>query len=112
MIVTPATCPHCEEEILPADKSIDNSAGGSDHLRFHAECFTRMIVGSAKHQLRKCSCYGFTEEEEPGLTKRRWARRATAMFQLLNNLDWRAKEILKEASAEVETAAEDTAHRA
>lgn len=71
------TCPHCDEHITAADKTRDLN------MRFHEECFIRMIAGSAKHQVRRCSCYGFQpEDEEPGLTKREWAMRASMVFRI------------------------------
>lgn len=78
-------CPHCGENLACRDRFTDNSGS-----RYHRECFIRMVAGSAKHQLRKCSCYGFTEEEEPianGLTIRRWARRAYLVFRTLQTAE-------------------------
>lgn len=71
-------CPHCDERIAPLDPIIDNL-----NSRHHAECFIRMIAGSARHQLRQCSCYGYHEDEEPGLTRRQWARRAAMVHRTL-----------------------------
>lgn len=72
------TCPFCEERIAAADQTKDLN------MRYHVECFIRMVAGSAKHQLRQCSCYGFpSEDEEPGLTKRHWARRAWQVHMAL-----------------------------
>lgn len=73
-------CPHCVEPITAADKTHEN--GGE---RYHFECFMRMFTGSVMHQLQRCSCYGYTDEEEPGpTTTREWARRALNIYRTLH----------------------------
>lgn len=69
-IETPAglLCCHCEEAIQPGDVG---TMQGSKPL--HYECGMRLVLGSVGHQMKKCSCFGGTEEDPPGMTKRQAA---------------------------------------
>lgn len=42
----------------------------------HYPCFVRRIVGSVGHQLKRCSCYGGTEDDPPNLSKKEAAEAA------------------------------------
>ena len=48
--------------------------------RLHPECLVRVMIGSAAHQLRECTCFGGVREDPPGLTKREAARLALEVF--------------------------------
>lgn len=71
-------CAYCREEILPHELM---DVTQSDECRAHRECWLRIIVGSAPHQLGKCSCGADEEcEEDETLTRRESARAAAAVF--------------------------------
>ena len=72
-------CPHCEEPILVRDEFIDTNDG---RVRFHRECFIRIVAGSSAHQLHDCRCYGGTREDPPGLTLRQAAVLAYDTFKI------------------------------
>lgn len=80
-------CLWCQEPITRADLARAHRA----KLRMpgiHLECAIRNIVGSVGHQLRRCSCFGGTEEDPPGLTRRQAASAALALYrstQLMSN---------------------------
>jgi hypothetical protein len=78
--VNVGTCAWCGEVILEGEATAIKLVG-CDH-RFHRECMLRSIVGSVAHQTRRCSCYGGTEDDPPGLTKREAARKAFELFTL------------------------------
>jgi hypothetical protein len=54
----------------------------------HVECFMRIILGSAQHQLGECSCrLGLAGREEPAhLTKRQNARLALDTYYALQGV--------------------------
>lgn len=65
------TCILCGERITPADELA---------MMFiepvHFECGVRAIAGSVGHQQGRCSCFGGTEEDPPGMTRRQAAQAA------------------------------------
>lgn len=61
-----ATCLLCEDLIDEGDVGSINTAGQVTHY----ECLMRMVVGTVGHQRGLCSCFGGTEEDPPGLTRR------------------------------------------
>lgn len=63
-------CAHCSESID------ENDRGMMAPAPFHFECFMRMILGSVGHQKGTCSCFGGTDEDPPGMTKREAAKAA------------------------------------
>lgn len=71
-------CAYCGEEILPGE-SADNQ--GAD---LHRECLFRGVAGSVGHQLKKCSCYGGTEGDPPGMTPRQAAQAALNLYRALH----------------------------
>lgn len=68
-------CAWCDEPILATDKVTN---GTCDKL--HSECAIRLSMGPASHQLRQCPCFGGTIVPHPGLTKRRSAVLAAAVW--------------------------------
>lgn len=46
----------------------------------HIECFIRQSIGSVGHLRRHCSCYGGTEGDPPGMTRREAAQAALDLF--------------------------------
>lgn len=67
-------CVWCDEPIL----AHEHRAPYSD--AWHDECGLRSIIGSVGHQERRCSCFGGTEEDPPGLTRREAAVAAALLF--------------------------------
>lgn len=78
-------CLNCEEAFVEGDEGCSTPYyGGGDappEVHYHIECFVRSIIGSVGHQTRKCSCYGGTEEDPPGLTAREAAKAAMAKMK-------------------------------
>lgn len=75
-------CEFCGEEILDGERA--NTMPGC--VDAHRECLIRSVVGSVGHQLHKCSCYGGTEEDPPGMTKRQAAKAAVALWEAQQGL--------------------------
>jgi hypothetical protein len=83
-------CADCAEPIAKGDDGITQMQIDYDVERVrtvlcvarHRECFLRAIVGSVGHQTGQCSCFGGTEEDPPGLTRRQKAQAALALFDL------------------------------
>jgi ribosomal protein L37E len=77
-IATPvgAVCILCDERIAEGDMGSVYAGGTVAHY----ECTLRSIAGSVGHQLGRCSCYGGTEEDPPGLTHRLAAKAAARIF--------------------------------
>lgn len=69
-------CAFCGEEIREGERA--NLIQGGD---LHHECAMRSILGSVGHQLHKCPCYGGTEEDPPGMTKRQAAMAAVELWE-------------------------------
>jgi hypothetical protein len=67
-------CSYCEERIGPEDNGQVTIVDGTPIQAVHQECLLRMVLGSLGHQQRKCSCYGGTAEDPPGMTKREAAK--------------------------------------
>lgn len=70
------TCVWCDEPVLPGEPLAPFNGS-----TMHYECGLRSAVGSVGHQTRRCSCYGGTEEDPPGLTRREAARAAMTFFE-------------------------------
>jgi hypothetical protein len=71
-------CLLCEEAVAQGDIGTINFAGQVTHY----ECSMRDMVGSVAHQLRRCSCYGGSDEEDPPeMTWRQAARLALAHWE-------------------------------
>lgn len=65
------TCTWCDEPIAE-----DEQTEGQRHI----ECAARSVIGSVGHLNQRCSCFGGTEEDPPGLTTREAAKAAHARF--------------------------------
>ena len=50
----------------------------------HKECAFRAVAGSVAHIRRRCSCFGGTEHDPPGMTKRQAAKTALDVYQFYN----------------------------
>ena len=70
-------CSSCGEEIASGDSGFVLSSNGPIHL----ECFLRHLYGSVGHQGKRCSCYGGSEEDPHGMTKRQAAIAAVEHYQ-------------------------------
>lgn len=69
-------CTLCEEPIAEGDMGLVQG----ECVR-HYECDMRSIIGSVGHLMGKCSCYGGTEEDPPGMTRRQAAQAACALWE-------------------------------
>jgi len=74
------TCDYCHEEVLPGEVT----EGRLNGKPAHQECLFRGVAGSAAHILRKCSCFGGTRHDPPGLTTRQAAKLALDTYRALN----------------------------
>jgi len=86
MVAAPvqAACLYCEELIATDDSGVFMmylTVDGPRRVPEHRECFLRHVFGSVGHQRGKCSCYGGTEEDPEGMTKREAARAAVRLFE-------------------------------
>jgi len=86
LIATPIgeLCAYCGEAIESGDPGctiphVDEH--GTTERPYHQECHIRMVVGSLGHLKKRCSCYGGTEHDPPGMTPRQAARAAWVYFQ-------------------------------
>lgn len=70
-------CILCEEPIAEGDIGTINFGGQITHY----ECSMRGVIGSVGHLNGKCSCYGGTEEDPPGMTRRQAAQAACALWE-------------------------------
>lgn len=58
---TIVTCKHCENEIAPLPEGIPVGLNGEP---VHLECFIRVILGSARHQMQLCHLGGCEDPSE------------------------------------------------
>lgn len=90
---TDASCAWCEEPIASSDygyliphvDGVHNPDAPTSEidvreLAYHGECWQRQLIGSVGHIEQRCSCYGGTEEDPPGLSKRDAATAAVKAF--------------------------------
>lgn len=72
-------CLYCDEKITEGDQGFsqpfmqlnDDKKSVTPIIRFvHRECQLRAVVGSIGHLKEKCSCYGGTEHDDLGMTRR------------------------------------------
>lgn len=70
-------CFYCLEPILEGEP-IREINRGAEYA--HYECMIRMVAGSVGHQLKACSCFGGTEDDPKGATRREAARAAARLF--------------------------------
>lgn len=78
-------CIHCEDEIKPYEVIPDCKG------KMHRECLLRSIIGSVAHQTQRCSCYGFSGEDDPKLTARENAKAAARYFLSVQDKAAKAK---------------------
>ena len=74
-------CLYCVEPIVDGDCGVETPYLGPTEQTTvvqHKECFLRGVLGSVGHQRKKCSCFGGTEEDPPGMTRREAAKAALA----------------------------------
>jgi len=82
-----ACCAWCDEPLTEDDSGyliphFDIAADPRvSELAYHADCWQRQIIGSVGHIAKRCSCYGGTEEDPPGLTRREAATAACRAFE-------------------------------
>ncbi len=85
-------CLHCDEVITAQDEGemMVQSDGTTARWRpIHRECLIRSVIGSRGHQKGLCSCYGGTEEDPEGMTKREAALAACFYFEATNETLYR-----------------------
>lgn len=75
--MTAPICAWCDEPVLATDKRAPNYRDPT-----HYECGLRAAIGSVGHQQHRCFCYGGTEEDPPGMTRRQAATAAALYFHL------------------------------
>ncbi len=68
-------CAYCHEPILP-DEPRPQIEGPPVHL----ECGFRMVYGSVGHNEKHCSCHGFVDHSEDGMTLREAAKASWTHF--------------------------------
>lgn len=69
-------CVLCREPVADGDIGTIN---GVDQVA-HYECSMRSVIGSVGHQMGRCSCFGGTEEDPEGLTRRQAAIAAARLW--------------------------------
>lgn len=77
-------CARCDEPIAEGERGwlIPHYDGAALSERpYHYACGIRGIIGSVGHIQRRCSCYGGTDEDPPGMTERQAAEAALALFE-------------------------------
>lgn len=75
-------CLLCEEVIVEGDRGqmmgVVRSGPGGEPVGtqewIHRECALRSVMGSWGHLQGRCHCYGGTEEDPPGMSKRESAK--------------------------------------
>lgn len=78
-------CLLCEEPIRTRDMA-EVTVHNGERRWSHLECVGRRTFGSLGHQLGLCKCNGGpgTLDDPPGMSKRKAAQVATAVFAVLN----------------------------
>lgn len=78
-------CPYCDEPVSELELRAQVYWHTEPKQRWaHYECSVRQTVGSVAHQLGKCSCYGGTEDDPEGMTKREAAKAALNLAKVLD----------------------------
>lgn len=84
-MAAPDPCPYCGEPVMQSDQwrtiAVFAEHAGPSHSRIHSECLIRSLIGSVGHQLGRCGCFGGTEEDPPGRTKREAALAAYELYR-------------------------------
>lgn len=68
------------DELANAQAIAYFTAEGHRTRYFHHECGFRTAMGSLAHMQRRCSCYGGSEDDPPGMTKRQAAQAALEAY--------------------------------
>lgn len=79
-------CSYCSEPYAEGENLIIMPRimpGSVSVVSFHVECQMRGIVGSVGHLLKRCPCFGGTDEDPPGLNRRQAARLASETYYRL-----------------------------
>jgi hypothetical protein len=79
-------CFHCNEMIAADDSGVVMQwfdADSASSIAFHRECQLRNVFGSVGHQLKRCTCFGGTDEDDDpvGMTPRQAAVAAVELFE-------------------------------
>lgn len=69
-------CPFCGEPVLPAEVAAGATRVVNGGRAAHVECLARSVIGSLGHQQGRCPCFGGSEDDPPGLSRREAARAA------------------------------------
>lgn len=80
-------CYWCEEVIEPGDTGFMQTTirkEGATIEPVHLECQMRSVLGSVGHLNGKCPCYGGTEGDPEGMTRREAAAAAFALYNRQN----------------------------
>lgn len=70
-------CLRCTEPILEGENGIVDCGGAT----LHYECQMRGMIGSVRHQQRRCPCFGFPEEDPSDFNPRQDAVAAVRFFK-------------------------------
>jgi hypothetical protein len=86
-------CEHCEEEFETGDDGfvIPVMTDPPREGYFHRACWLRSTIGSVGHQKCLCHCYGGSEEDPPGLSRREAAQAALAHYERRMAHVWKLK---------------------
>lgn len=79
-------CLYCDEVFVEGDEGFlvpYDMAIGTREVGQHRECFFRSIFGSVGHMKKTCPCYGGTEEDPPGMSRRQAALAACEFDETL-----------------------------
>lgn len=81
------TCLHCDEEVTETEQEYGQQANVLEEGVFrkqwvHRECRLREVVGSVRHQQKRCRCFNKHEEcDDEHLTHRQQAIEAVRYFE-------------------------------
>lgn len=72
-----SVCVYCDEAIVEGDRGqlspYLNAEGHVSITANHRECSFRAVMGPLAHQEKRCRCFGGTDHDTPGLTRRQEA---------------------------------------
>lgn len=82
-------CLYCKEAIAKDDQGfmmlVMRAARESSLEPEHRNCHLRDVIGSVGHLRKQCSCYGGTEGDPEGMTKREAAEAAVKLYLIGNS---------------------------
>ena len=78
-------CLWCGESISGDEfdnaRRVEYHSADEHRIRYlHYECGLRSVIGSLAHIQGRCSCYGGSEDDPPGMSKRQAARAALEAY--------------------------------